>query len=97
MATAAPESDHFLDGYAPWPCSRENPCRGLDFASRGGFSIAVRYWMHEGMPERMDADGDGIPCETVFDQISIDRGSSSIESGEWASCSDSEGCCLVKG
>lgn len=45
-------------------------CR--DFTSFGGFRTAVRYWMQQGMPERMDADGDGIPCETVFDQFDID-------------------------
>jgi hypothetical protein len=45
-------------------------CR--DFTDMGGFATAVRYWMHSGMPERMDADGDGIPCETVFDQFEID-------------------------
>jgi hypothetical protein len=24
------------------------------------------YWLLEGQPARMDADGDGIPCETVY-------------------------------
>lgn len=45
-------------------------CR--DFTGMGGFATAVRYWMHNGMPDRMDDDGDGIPCETVFDQFDID-------------------------
>lgn len=46
-------------------------CR--DLAARSwGFSGAVSYWMNEGMPDRMDADGDGIPCETVYDQFEID-------------------------
>ena len=40
-------------------------CR--DLASMGyGFSAAVVYWMAEGAPARMDADGNGIPCETVY-------------------------------
>lgn len=41
-------------------------CRDLkpDGAS---FPVAVAYWMIEGAPSRMDADGDGIPCETVYD------------------------------
>jgi hypothetical protein len=30
------------------------------------FVRAVAYWMSEGAPERMDADGNGVPCETVF-------------------------------
>lgn len=40
-------------------------CR--DLASTGyGFFQAVSYWLAEGSPDRMDADGNGIPCETVF-------------------------------
>lgn len=31
-----------------------------------GYFWAVAYWFLEGMPDRMDADLDGIPCETVF-------------------------------
>jgi hypothetical protein len=26
----------------------------------------VAYWYDEGLPDRMDADGNGIPCETVY-------------------------------
>jgi len=29
------------------------------------------YWVREGAPERMDADGNGIPCETVYDAAEI--------------------------
>jgi hypothetical protein len=37
-------------------------------ADRGaGFSQAIAYWVREGAPERMDADGNGVPCETVYD------------------------------
>lgn len=25
------------------------------------------YWSLEGRPDRMDADGDGVPCETLYD------------------------------
>jgi len=32
----------------------------------GGYRTAVAYWMLEGAPERMDADHNGIPCETIF-------------------------------
>ena len=28
--------------------------------------VAVLYWLAEGEPPRMDADGDGIPCETIY-------------------------------
>lgn len=40
-------------------------CR--DLADRGyDYEGAVAYWTKEGTPERMDADGNGIPCETVY-------------------------------
>ena len=40
-------------------------CRDL---RPGGYTYAeaVRYWMVEGRPDRMDADRNGIPCETVY-------------------------------
>ena len=31
------------------------------------YGLAVWYWYAEGRPDRMDADLDGIPCETVYD------------------------------
>jgi hypothetical protein len=40
-------------------------CR--DLQSRGvGVYDALRYYIWEGFPARMDADGNGIPCETVY-------------------------------
>lgn len=41
-------------------------CRDLQSAGYGAVE-AVAYWLREGMPARMDADGNGIPCETVYD------------------------------
>jgi hypothetical protein len=32
-----------------------------------GYADAVAYWTREGRPDRMDADRNGIPCETVYD------------------------------
>jgi hypothetical protein len=32
-----------------------------------GYADAVAYWTREGRPDRMDADRNGIPCETVHD------------------------------
>lgn len=32
-----------------------------------GYFLSVVYWFIEGRPDRMDEDGDGIPCETVHD------------------------------
>ncbi len=43
-------------------------CRDL-FEPEGPFfayPAAVTYWFWEGRPDRMDADRDGIPCETVY-------------------------------
>jgi hypothetical protein len=46
-------------------------CRDLD--NRGyGFSAAAAYWVSEGAPDRMDADRNGVPCETVFPRVEID-------------------------
>ena len=54
-----------VDGYGP-----DLFCYQL--ADRGaGFGQAVVYWVREGAPERMDADGNGIPCETVYDAAEI--------------------------
>lgn len=40
-------------------------CR--DLQARGvGVYDALRYYIWEGFPTRMDADGNGIPCETVY-------------------------------
>lgn len=39
---------------------RDLTAMGYDYAS------AVTYWVREGSPDRMDADGNGIPCETVY-------------------------------
>jgi hypothetical protein len=40
-------------------------CRDLN---AGGYAYdeAVAYWTREGQPDRMDADRNGIPCETVY-------------------------------
>lgn len=46
----------------------------LDHLSYG---LAVWYWVAEGRPDRMDADGNGIPCETVYPKKDVD--------GYWAS------------
>lgn len=32
-----------------------------------GYFLSVAYWFIEGRPDRMDEDGNGIPCETVHD------------------------------
>lgn len=40
-------------------------CRDLH-AGGHDYESAVMYWAREGNPDRMDADRNGIPCETVY-------------------------------
>ncbi|MGW7681201.1 hypothetical protein ACWGID_10705 [Kribbella sp. NPDC054772] len=45
-------------------------CR--DLVARGAsYAEAVRYWWYYGMPARMDADKNGIPCETVYSSAAV--------------------------
>jgi len=45
-------------------------CR--DLVARGAsYGEAVRYWWYYGMPGRMDADKNGIPCETVYPAATV--------------------------
>lgn len=45
-------------------------CR--DLAERGyDYEGAVAYWTREGRPDRMDADRNGIPCETVYPEPDV--------------------------
>ena len=39
----------------------------------GDFVVAVAYWLNEQMPDRMDDDLNGIPCETVYPETEISR------------------------
>jgi hypothetical protein len=40
-------------------------CR--DLAALGAsYGEAVTYWWYSGMPSRLDADGNGLPCEQVY-------------------------------
>ncbi len=45
-------------------------CRDVAAAGRS-YAEAVRYWYREGAPDRMDADLNGVPCETVYDAGAI--------------------------
>jgi hypothetical protein len=56
--------------FAPAPTTSGLFCR--DVVSAGGdYAAAVAYWLLEGAPDRMDADLNGIPCETVYDSAEI--------------------------
>jgi hypothetical protein len=47
-------------------------CRDL---KRLGYSYgdALRYWRYWGEPDNMDADLNGIPCETVYTAAEVKR------------------------
>lgn len=47
------------------PASHALLCKDLS-AHRYTFAEANRYWVREGRPGRMDADLNGIPCQTVY-------------------------------
>jgi hypothetical protein len=36
------------------------------------FGSALRYWLLEGSPDRMDPDRNGIPCETRYAAALVD-------------------------
>jgi hypothetical protein len=46
-------------------------CKDLASAGWGAYH-ALAYWVREGMPDRMDTDHNGIPCETVYSRTDID-------------------------
>lgn len=46
-------------------------CRDL-FARGVSYFEAVEYWWYHGAPDRMDADRNGIPCETVYPAAEVD-------------------------
>ena len=45
-------------------------CRDLK-AKGYSYSAAVDYWRFNGQPDRMDADKNGIPCETVYPRSNV--------------------------
>ena len=45
-------------------------CRDLSGLGYG-YVDAVAYWVREGQPDRMDADRNGIPCETVYARAEV--------------------------
>jgi hypothetical protein len=44
-----------------------HPFNGAGTVPLTAYFWSVVYWNLEGQPARMDADGDGIPCETLYD------------------------------
>jgi hypothetical protein len=61
-----------IDGLIPAPDQFASGLMCRDLADQGAaFSAAVGYWLAEGMPDRMDSDRNGIPCETVYDPAEV--------------------------
>lgn len=57
-----------VSGGVPWVSGLF--CR--DLAARGAtYAQSVQYWWYYGMPARMDADKNGIPCETVYSATAV--------------------------
>ena len=57
-----------VTGIVPWTAGLF--CR--DLAARGAtYAQAVAYWWYYDMPQRMDADKNGIPCETVYSAATV--------------------------
>jgi hypothetical protein len=50
-----------------WP-----PTATGELGATSAFLFSVVYWNLEGQPARMDADGDGIPCETLYEPTVIE-------------------------
>ncbi len=57
--------------FADLPDEADLFCRDLN-ALGHDFADAIAYWVREGSPDRMDADRNGFPCETVFPKEEID-------------------------
>ena len=45
-------------------------CRDVK-AQGGTYEDAVNYYIDQGRPARMDKDGNGIPCETVYSKTVV--------------------------
>ncbi|MGB5566912.1 MAG: hypothetical protein WBN93_11360 [Acidimicrobiia bacterium] len=48
-------------------------CRDIVTDPWMGPDVPFLYWLIEGSPDRMDADRDGIPCETLFPEIVLSQ------------------------
>ena len=66
--TVYPRSDVVARWGGQEPSSGPPPGLSCRQIADGGYSyaVAVAYWYYEGLPARMDVDGNGIPCETVY-------------------------------
>ncbi len=75
LAGEVPSGSTETAGVGPGALCRDLAAAGYRYAG------AVGYWLREGRPERMDADGNGIPCETVYDTEEFFAPVLNVESG----------------
>lgn len=73
--TVYPRSDVALYWHGREITGIAPPAAGLfcrDLAARGAtYGEAVAYWWYYDRPSRMDADNNGIPCETVYSTATV--------------------------
>lgn len=65
-----------IDAFLQWgrDFSTGLGCANLNLPDEPGeYHRAIAYWMLEGTPGRMDEDGNGIPCETVFSPATVEQ------------------------
>lgn len=68
----------WVEAYAPGLYCRDllkPPSDGMEHPEEYhlSYGLAVWYWLKEGRPDRMDADGNGVPCETVYPESEVDK------------------------
>jgi hypothetical protein len=75
------QSPLFAGGFSSGGLAGGLLCREVSAAGYG-FADALAYWVREGTPARMDADGNGIPCETVFPAGEVSSTFATVEGEE---------------
>jgi hypothetical protein len=72
-AAARPPTAGDLEPVRPLAANLPNGLFCRDLAARGyNYAEAVWYWDVQGRPARMDASGNGIPCQTVYPRAEVD-------------------------
>jgi hypothetical protein len=71
--TTRPPTAGDLEPVRPLAANLPNGLFCRDLAARGyNYAEAVWYWDVQGRPSRMDASGNGIPCQTVYPRAEVD-------------------------
>lgn len=73
----SPSADEYPSGLLCRDLLEPPPDLAPDFyqpdSNNLSYGLAVFYWVREGRPERMDADHNGVPCETVYPKGEVDE------------------------